>query len=241
MKRINRFIYKGINIYYFENLYLEFAKKIINKEYIEIEKIKDTKRNCVSLIEIDGKKYIYKEPRNEFRIPQRQIMTLFKKGESLTTLSNINYLIEEKKINEYVRPLVAANKRKNGMITFSFFLMNYVEGKDDRQYLNMIVDKMKEIHKLGYYHGDFNPGNFLVNNDRIYILDTQGKKMYFGNYRAHYDMLTMQLDSYEDMVYPYKKNIYYYFAYIIKKIKKLPLIERTKKIKKKLRDKGWKI
>lgn len=39
----------------------------------------------------------------------------------------------------------------------------------------MIVEKMKEIHKLGYYHGDFNPGNFLVENNKIHILDTQGK------------------------------------------------------------------
>lgn len=47
------------------------------------------------------------------------------------------------------------------------------------------------------------------------------KKMILGNYRAHYDMLTMQLDSYSNMKYPYSKNIYYYIALAVKKLKKL--------------------
>lgn len=241
MERIKAIKYKEFNIYFFDANYCELAKKIIDKEYIEIKKIKDTKRNIVSLIEIDNKKYIYKEPRNESIIPQRKFFTLLKKGEALNTLININYLIEEKNIKEFVKPLVAVNIRKKGFIFFSFFLMEYIDGKDDRKYLNDIIDKIIDIHSLGYYHGDFNPGNFLVNNNGIHILDTQGKKMKFGNYRAHYDMLTMKMDSYEEMTYPYKKNIYYYLAYIMKKLKKLPFIEKIKKFKKNLRNKGWKI
>ena len=65
--------------------------------------------------------------------------------------------------------------------------------------------------------------------------------MFFGNYRAHYDMLTMKMDTYKEMEYPYSKNIFYYFALFMKKIKKLPLVEKIKKYKKRLREKGWKI
>ena len=61
------------------------------------------------------------------------------------------------------------------------------------------------------------------------------------NYRAHYDMITMQYDSYEEMKYPYKKDIVYYLAYFTKRLKRLPIIEKIGRIKKKLRDKGWKI
>ena len=182
----------------------------------------------------------YKEPRNEFRIPQRQLTTFLKKGEALTTLVNINKLINMG-FKEFVKPLVAVNKRHYGFIVSSFFIMEFVEGEDNRKNLDMIVEKMKAIHKLGYYHGDFNPGNFLVENEQIHILDTQGKKMFFGNYRAHYDMITMKYDSYDEMIYPYKKNLFYYLAYSMKKFKRLPLIEKIKYFKKKLRDKGWKI
>ena len=54
-------------------------------------------------------------------------------------------------------------------------------------------------------------------------------------------MLTMKIDSYQEMKYPYKKNIFYYFAIFMKKIKKLKFIQRIKEKKKKLREKGWKI
>ena len=167
-------------------------------------------------------------------------MSFFKKGEALTTLININKLINTYKIKEYVKPLIAITKRRNGMIVYSLLLMERVVGTEERN-LEILVNLMKKIHKKGFYHGDFNPSNFLNSNGNIFILDTQGKKMFFGNYRAHYDMLTMKMDSYKEMEYPYLKNIFYYFALLIKKIKKLPLVEKIKKYKKKLREKGWKI
>lgn len=232
--------YKDNSIYSFNESYMKLAKKVINAEFKEIQIIKNTKRNFVSLIEIDNKKYIYKEPRNEYRIPQRQIMTLFKKGESLTTLININELINEG-FKEFAKPLVVVNKRKNGVIIFSFFLMEYVEGKVDRTYLDEIIEMMKKIHNRGVYHGDFNPGNFLINNGRIKIIDTQGKKMKYTKYRAHYDMITMQYDSYQEMKYPYKKDFIYYIAYLMKRFKRLSFVEKMGEIKKRLRDRGWKI
>ena len=232
--------YKGFNIFYYENKYVEIGKKIIENDYKTIKILKDTKRNYVSAIEIDGNNYIVKEPRNEYIIPQRKLMSFFKKGEALTTLININKLINTYKIKEYVRPLMAITKRRNGMIVYSLLLMERVVGTEERN-LEILVNLMKKIHKKGFYHGDFNPSNFLNSNGKLFILDTQGKEMFFGNYRAHYDMLTMKMDSYKEMEYPYLKNIFYYFALLIKKIKKLPLVEKIKKYKKKLREKGWKI
>ena len=232
--------YKGFNIFYYEDKYMKVGTKIIENDYKTIKILKDTKRNYVSAIEIDGNNYIVKEPRNEYIIPQRKLMSFFKKGEALTTLININKLINTYKIKEYVRPLMAITKRRNGMIVYSLLLMERVVGAEERN-LEILVNLMKKIHKKGFYHGDFNPSNFLNSNGNIFILDTQGKKMFFGNYRAHYDMLTMKMDSYKEMEYPYLKNIFYYFALLIKKIKKLPLVEKIKKYKKKLREKGWKI
>ena len=43
------------------------------------------------------------------------------------------------------------------------------------------------------------------------------------------------------MVYPYKKNIFYYLAYFMKRYKRLKFIENIGALKKRLRDKGWKI
>lgn len=235
-------IYKGYQVFYYDTKYLLLAERIIEKKIKIVNKLKDTKRNFVAEIEIEDKHYVLKEARNEYRIPQRKLMTFFKKGEALTTLINLHKLIYEKNIKEIVEPYVCICKRKNGMITYSALIMEKINGSIERKYLDKAIEIIGKFHKNGIYHGDFNPSNFLVDeNGKIKIIDTQGKKMLFGNYRAHYDMLTMKMDSYKEMSYPYKKNIFYYIALFTKKIKKLPFIEKIKYKKKILRDRGWKI
>lgn len=234
--------YKGYVLYFYEDKFFHIGKELIDRNYENINIIKNTKRNYVSLIEVNKEKYIYKEPRNEYRIPQRKLMSIFKSGEVLSTLKNIHKLIYEENRKEYCDVYLAITKRKNKMIVDSMMLMEYFPGKANYEYLDREVEILSEIHKLGYYHGDFNPGNFLVKeNGEIKIIDTQGKRMFFGKYRGHYDMLTMKMDSYPEMVYPYKKDLWYFIALGMKKIKKIKFIEMIKEYKKKLRDKGWKI
>lgn len=234
--------YKGFRIFYYESKYLILAKKIIDNEIKIKNELKNTKRNYVAEIQSENKSFVLKESRNEYRIPQRKIMTLFKKGEALSTLINLHKLIYEKKIEEIAEPFLCIVKRKNGMISYSALVMEKVEGLIDRNYLDDVIKVVKKLHNYKVYHGDFNPSNFLIEKSgKIKLIDTQGKKMWFGNYRAHYDMLTMKMDSYQEMVYPYKKNIFYYIALALKKIKRLSFIEKIKEKKRELRDKGWKI
>ena len=232
--------YKGYSLFTYDNFFIEIGKNIIDKEYKELNIFKNTKRNYVSEIQINNISYIFKEPRNECIIPQRKFFTLFKKGEALTTLINVNQAISEDNLTEYAKPFLAIVKRKNGMICYSAFIQEKINIETDRN-LDKMIEITKKIHSKGYYHGDCNPSNFITSKDEIKILDTQAKKMGFGNYRAHYDILTMKMDSYQDMRYPYKKNIFYYLALSVKKFKKLKFIEKIKEKKKKLREKGWKI
>lgn len=232
--------YKEYSLFAYDKFFIEIGKNIIDKKYKELNILKNTKRNYVSEIQIDNTSYIFKEPRNEYIIPQRKIFTLFKKGEALTTLINVYKAIINDNLIEYAKPLLAIVKRKNGMICYSALIQEKININDSRE-INKMVEATIKIHKQGYYHGDCNPSNFMTSKDEVKILDTQAKKMSFGNYRAHYDMLTMKIDSYQEMEYPYKKNIFYYFAIFMKKIKKLKFIAKIKEKKKKLREKGWKI
>lgn len=226
MKKLIEEKYGEYNLYSFEKKYIEICKKILNKDYIIIKELKNTPRNYVALIEVDGERYVYKEPRNEYKLIQRKIMTIFKKGEALNTLVNVNKVIDLG-IENLAKVYCVVNKREKGMINFSFLLMEYIEEDKnievwDRNKLNLGIEKLEKIHRLGYYHGDFNPSNIiLTKNGEIKIIDTQLKKDIFFNYRRHYDMITMQYDSYKEMEYPYKKNIIYWMTYSIKKIKKL--------------------
>ena len=129
-------------------------------------------------------------------------MTLVKKGEALTTLININNAIYSQNINEYAEPFLAICKRKKGIIIYSSIVMEKISGiissDDDKK--DIMVELMKKIHEKGFYHGDFNPSNFIFSDKGIKTIDTQGKKMFFGKYRAHFDMLTMKWDSYQNMI-----------------------------------------
>ena len=238
--------YKKFKIYYFEDFELSLGEKIINKEFKVIKTFKDTKRNYVALISIDDKKYVLKEPRNEFRLLQRKIMTLFKLGEAATTLKNLRHHIEKLDIKEYVTPYVAIIKRRFGMITYSSLLMEYCDGESVGESINVeqdfykknkVIELITEIHKKNIYHGDMSAHNFIILDDKLKIMDTQGKKMIMGNYRAHYDMITFQLENFKKMKYPYEKNFWYYFAYYKKNMKKLKIFRWLRIKRKKNRNK----
>ena len=233
-------IYKGFNIFSYDSKNIEIGKKILDNNYKTEIVFRDSKRSTVSEIKIDNNSYILKRIGNETIIPQRKLMTLFKKGEALTTLININKIMDELKISEYVRPLLAINRRKHGMIDFSFLVLEKVKGDSNVDKI-ALIELIKKIHRNKIYHGDFNPSNFIFTKNGIRIIDTQGKKMSFGNYRAHYDILTMKMDTYPDLKYPYKKNLFYYIALAVKKMKRLKFVEKIKEKKKILREKGWKI
>jgi heptose II phosphotransferase len=191
-------------------------------------------------INYGGMDYVLKSPRNEFRIPQRKFFTLFKYGEAVETLRNINEL-REIGLDIFAMPLGAIVKRRYGMICESHIIFEVAHGESTIKNRGLAVEVTKKMHEYGVYHGDCNPSNFIITDSCVKVIDTQAKKMHFGNYRAHYDMATMKFDSYKEMVYPYRKNIFYYMVIMVKGFKRNWLVEKIKKNKKILRDKGWKI
>jgi len=57
MAELNLKKYKELNIYYYEKEFLDLALKVIDGNYSTCQILKDTKRNYVSVIEIDGKNW----------------------------------------------------------------------------------------------------------------------------------------------------------------------------------------
>ncbi|MDX8335924.1 lipopolysaccharide core heptose(II) kinase RfaY [Candidatus Cetobacterium colombiensis] len=221
----------------YEEKYLKLGEKILENKYNILKEYKNTLRNYVAVIEIENKKYVLKSPRNEHRIIQRKVGTLFKDGEALTTLKNINELIKNG-LDIFAKPYLAIVKRKNGFIEESFILMEYVEAFEEKN-KDLAIEYTKKMHEKKIYHGDCNPANFVITgNNSLKVIDTQAKKMFFGKYRAHYDMLTMKMDSYREVKYPYKKDCWYYMALGMKKFKKNSFIKNIKSIRKRIRNHG---
>lgn len=208
--------YKGYNLYFQDKEYQNLLEDIINKKYEIIKEFKNDNRTYVAKIKIKGRIFLLKRP--FFKRKIKKYLSFFKKGESLETFYNVKNL-QEKGVPEIASVYGVALLRK-GFIEDEFLLMEFFQGEihlDDRHY-KKIVEVTKKIHSLGCYHGDCNPYNFLFDkDDNIKILDTKCKKMKFGNYKAHYDMLTIGGYLKNKMKYPYKKNIFYNLAYFMKK------------------------
>ena len=204
------------NIFYFDKKYREILEKVLNSEYKTEQEYKNDNRTYVAKIKIDNNNYILKKIYTTKKI--KKMLSVFKKGEALSTLLNINRVVE-KGITELAKPLGAVVERKNGIIVNEMFLMEYYDGRrinGEKEYLRTlkILDK---IYSLGRFHGDCNPANFYYVNGKIIILDTKLKKMLFGDYRKHYDILTLM--KYIKIKYPYKKNIFYYFAALMRRMR----------------------
>ena len=244
--------YKKYKIYFFENQkynFKEIGKKIIDKEY-KIEKIyKDTIRNYVAKININGEDYVLKSPKSENIIPQRKFFSFLKKGEALNTLLNIHEA-EKKGIDEFVKVYLAIVK-KEIFIKESYILMECIEGEkiENLEDIKQIVKIIKKLHKNNIYHGDLNTSNFIKTDNNIKIIDSQAKKERISSYKRWYDIFTFEEDllvkflgyNIEKNYLDLKKGISYYVAKNIKSLKRLKVIKKIKKIKKELREKGYKV
>lgn len=242
--------YRDYEMFYLDSKedLIELGKNIIDNKIDIFQEFKVTQRNYVAGVLYNGEKYVLKSPRNEHRIPQRKLQTLFKEGEALTTLKNINELIDEG-FKEFVKPLMALVKRKNGMIVDSYLIMDYIEGRHlKRDEISQVVDFGKRLHLAKHYHGDFNTSNFMMTDKGLKTIDTQGKKLSFGTYHKHYEVMTFSRDLLileygfnGEKLFGYSKDVFYYIAYLIKGFKNMSFISRVKAYKKSLRNKGWKI
>lgn len=249
MKKLIDKKYRDYIIYTYDEKLLDIGKKIIDKNYEVLEIYKDTKRNYVGKILVDKENYILKSPKSEVIIPQRNIMTRFKRGEALNTLINITQGREEG-ILEYVKPLIAIVKRK-GTIRESYLVSEYISGEilKSTEDIDKVINIVKKIHKINRYHGDLNTSNFIKKNGKLFIIDTQGKKDNFLRLKKYYDILTLKKDllvrglNYSvDEKYKYNKfSLGYLIAYFLKEFKSFYIIEKFRGLKSKLREKGWKI
>lgn len=241
-------LYKEFKIYYKNEENKRLAEVVLDKNYKVIDEYKNTERNYVAKIEIDGQFYVLKSPKAETVIPQRKIQTVFKKGEGLTSFLNIE-AAKNMGLDFFIEPLAVMVKR-GLFLKESFILMKYIDGEIIRtvEDIDIIMDMVEKIHEKGIYHGDLNTSNFIKTSDGIKIIDTQAKRESFWHFKRAYDILTLKNDllvimhNYNvEKNYIVKRDIGYALAYIIKNFKKLPLVEKIRGLKVKLRNKGWKI
>lgn len=224
MEKIFKVKNNNFNFYYIDEKNLKVLEKVSREEFKLKKEFKNSKRNYVADIVIDNQNYILKDNKNEYKKFFNIIKKIFLNSDGIQILKN-SIKVREEGFNNFAKIIGVIEERKFRVLKKSLIIMEKVEGRvcEEDFLKDKVIGVVKKLHTIKRYHGDCNPYNFIEEkkSKEIKIIDSKMKKMILGNYRAHYDMLTMQLDSYPNMKYPYLKNMYYYIALVVKRIKKL--------------------
>lgn len=207
-------------LYTFNNGYFDILKEIVKKNYEVLEYYKDDQRTYVVKIKVNNNIYILKKyyPRTLIK----KIKQSLKKTESLQTLENV-HVARQAGIFELAPCIGAIEEKKGFFITNQILIMKFCKGRrpvSENDY-NKIIDVLLKINRIGRYHGDCNPGNFIFDeNNNLNVIDTKVSKMFFGNYRQYFDFMVLKKYLPNNCNIDFlNKNIFYYFAYVVRKIR----------------------
>jgi len=151
--------------------------KILSKDYEVLTVLKNDHRSKVEKIKIDGKHLVLKVPKEKNTKSWIRFLTWFRSGEAFKNIDGMMKLWD-KGIKTTV-PLMAAEKRTNGMVTNSWLLYEYLKGNsclNQPETYNKVVEKLRELHSKGLLHGDPQIRNFMVTQDDIYVIDANPKR-----------------------------------------------------------------
>ncbi len=202
-------------LYFDDEKSIKLYDKIKNTCYNILKVLKDDQRSYVALIEIDGEKYVYKEPREKNRRKWQRFLSIFRGSESKREYQNIKKIIEAG--FNGATPYFALEKRKWLISVDSYLLYSYIKGSEAKvEDINLVLEELKKIHNKGYLHGDSHMANFLVNNEKVYLIDTKLIKNIYGKFGEIFELITLEDSSPISLKYD-KESFYYKGAILLKK------------------------
>lgn len=173
--------------------------KEILKEKNNIEKVlKKDHRSFVYVFKYEDKRYVYKEPIEKNTRKWQKFLSFFRGTESKR-----EYL-QMIKINS-----LGINTAKPIFYEKEYLVYEYIEGrKPNYEDIKYILEELKKIHSLGYLHGDSHLDNFIINGEKVYIIDSKFQKNKFGKFGEIFEMMYLEDSLGRKLDYD-KGNFYY--------------------------------
>lgn len=230
---MNRKKIDGIYIYYNEKDTTDFYTRIRGKDFSVMRTLKDDQRSLVQLIRINGKRYIYKVPREKNRRKWQRFISLFRGGESMRECCQLEKLM----LNGFSapKPYLAAEKKVFGMTVDSFSVSEYIESREGKaEDLDIVCKTLKNIHGKGFLHGDSQIQNFLVSDGRIYLIDCKLSKNIYGKFGEAYEYIYLEESCLVDLKEYVDKNSFFFKAALMLN----KYLRGWMHFKKKIRNKG---
>lgn len=184
---MERRVSKTETIYYQEEKGFLLFEKIEKKEYRLLKILKDSHRSYVALVEIESKNYIYKEPREKNTRKWQRFLSLFRGSESRRE----GLHMQEIEKNGFLGPkfCYSYEKKALAMVLRSYLVYEYIEGREPKQEeADAVLRCLQEIHRKGFLHGDSQVSNFLIKEDKLYLIDATFSKNRYGSLGRAYEM-----------------------------------------------------
>lgn len=149
----------------------ELLSTCLDKRYEHMSALKDNKHNFVAKVETKGlPQLIVKEPRKRNKRRWERTMTLFRPGEAVRIHNSHQKLLELGFLCP--SPLLAAERRDSGVVTGSFVIYRFQEGRPATSAdAERVSRELQRLHQKGYTRGDPKALNFLINQDQVYFID----------------------------------------------------------------------
>lgn len=224
---MKRELSKTESIYYQEeSMYLLF-EKIQRKEFQLLKILKDSTRSYVALIQLEGKKYVYKEPREKNTRKWQRFLSFFRGSESKREG------LRMQEIEKYFlcpKFCYAYEKQFLGMIIDSYLVYEYIEAEELSQNEgNFALEYLHKIHQKGFLHGDSQISNFLREGEKIYLIDSKFQKNRYGAFGKAYEIYYLELSCPELLLEVDRENLPYKIAKFWKDIKEFWVKQKTKR------------
>ncbi len=199
----------GNYIYYNKKDTVDFYTRIKGKDYSVLKVLKDNDRSLVQVIRINGKRYVLKVPKEKNRRKWQRFLSLFRGGESMRECKQLEKLM----LNGFnsPRPFLALEKRRYGMVVDSLSVSEYIESRESSvKDLDIISKSLNEIHGKGFLHGDSQMANFLVTDNRVYLIDCKLMKNIYGRFGEMYEYIYLEESCGVDLKNYIDKNSFYF-------------------------------
>ena len=176
---------------------------ILEKKYEDISILKDDKRSLVKIIKMNGNNYVLKVPREKNNRKWQRIINIFRGSDSFRSFQMMNKL--EGLGIESTKAIIAAEKR-TPFVVDSLLVMDLLNGEEiHKEYYLKVIEKLGDIHKKGYLHGDSQIQNFMLKDDKIYSIDLRLQKNIYGNIGKMYEFIYLresckEIDEYYDEI-----------------------------------------
>lgn len=136
------------------------------------QRFKDNPRNYIVRISFEEDDLIVKIPRSRDKRWQERLLTWFRPGEAVRRYTSMEQL--EALGFAGTAAILAAERRRWGMVTANILVYRYVEGRlacmgDEEALVRVLLP----FYELGYLRRDCKPSNFVITPDtgQVYFID----------------------------------------------------------------------